>query len=169
MWELAHKEGWAPKNWCFWTVLNSFLESPLGYKEIQPVHAKGDLSWIVIERTDAVAETPILWPPYVKSQIRWKRPWTDWRKEEKDWRQEEKGWQRMRWLDDITSSMDTNLRKLWIIDREAWLACCSPWGRKESDMTERLKWTELIKGGTFWIIKCIMVRSSMWRIRKLLI
>ena len=64
MWELGHKESWAPKNWCFWTVVfEKTLESPLGYKKIQPVHPKGDQSWIFIGRTDAQAETPILWPP----------------------------------------------------------------------------------------------------------
>ena len=68
MWELDHKESWAPKNWCFWTVvLEKTLESPLDCKEIQPVHPKGDQSWVFIGRTDAETETPILWPPDVKS------------------------------------------------------------------------------------------------------
>ena len=77
MWELDHKERWVPKNWCFQTVvLEKTLESPLDCKEIKPVHPKGNQSWIFIERTDAEAETPILWPPDGKSQsTHWKRPW----------------------------------------------------------------------------------------------
>ena len=68
MWESDYKESWAPKNWCFWTaVLEKTLESPLDCKEIQPVHPKGDQSWVFIGRTDVEAETPILWPPHVKS------------------------------------------------------------------------------------------------------
>ena len=85
--ELDHKEGWRPKNWCFWTViLEKTLESPLDCKEIKPVNPKGNQPWIFIKRTDAEAEAPILWPPDVKSQLIGKDPDT-----EKDWRQEEKG------------------------------------------------------------------------------
>ena len=70
MWELDYKESWTPKNWCFWTVLlEKTLESPLDCKEIQPVHPKGDQSWVFIARTDVEAETPVLWPPDVKSWI----------------------------------------------------------------------------------------------------
>ena len=73
MWELDYKESWAPKNWCFWTVvLEKTLESPLDCKEIQPVHPKGNQSWMFIERTDIEAETPILWPPDAKSWLIWK-------------------------------------------------------------------------------------------------
>ena len=87
MWELDYKESWAPKNWCFWTVvLEKTLESLLDYKEIQSVHPKGDQSWVFIGRTDAEAETPILWPPDVKNRLIWKDP-----DAEKDWRWEEKG------------------------------------------------------------------------------
>ena len=87
MWELDYKESWAPKNWCFWTVvLEKTLESPLDCKEIQPVHPKGDQSWVFIGRIDATGETPILWPPDVKSWLIWKDPDAC-----KDWRQEEKG------------------------------------------------------------------------------
>ena len=87
MWELDCKESWAPKNWCFWTVvLEKTLESPLDYKEIQPVHPKANQSWIFIVRSDAEAETPILWPPDVKNWLIWKDPDAG-----KDWRQEEKG------------------------------------------------------------------------------
>ena len=86
MWELDYKESWAPKNWCFWTVvLEKTLESPLDCKEIQPVHPKGNQSWIFIRSTDAEAETPILWPPDVKSWLIWKDPDAG-----KDWGQEEK-------------------------------------------------------------------------------
>ena len=86
-WELDCKESWVPKNWCFWTVvLEKTLETPLGCKEIQPVHPKGDQPRVFIGRTDAEAETPILWPPDVKSWLIWKDPDAG-----KDWRLEEKG------------------------------------------------------------------------------
>ena len=85
MWELDCEESWVPKNWCFWTVvLEKTLESPLDFKEIQPVHPKGDQSWVFIGRTDA--ETPILWLPDVKNWLIWKDPDAG-----KDWRREEKG------------------------------------------------------------------------------
>ena len=87
MWELDYKESWVPKNWCFWTVvLEKSLESPLDCKEIKPVSPKGNQSWIFIGRTDAEAETPVLWPPDAKSWLIWKDPDAG-----KDWRQEEKG------------------------------------------------------------------------------
>ena len=76
MWELGYKESWVPKNWCFWNVvLQKTLESPLDYKEIQPVHPKGDQSWVFIGRTDAEAETPILWATSCEELTHWKRPW----------------------------------------------------------------------------------------------
>ena len=87
MWELDHKERWVLKNWGFWTVvLEKILESPLDSQEIQPVHPKGDQSWILIGRTDAEAEAPILWPPDVKNWLIGKGPEAG-----NDWRQEEKG------------------------------------------------------------------------------
>ena len=87
MWELDYKESWVPKNWCFWTVvLEKTLESLLDCKEIQPVHPKGNQSWIFTARTDAEAETPILWPPHVKSWLIGKDPDAG-----RDWGQEEKG------------------------------------------------------------------------------
>ena len=87
MWDLDYKESWAPKNWCFWTVvLDKTLENPLDCKEIQPVHPKGNQSWIFIGRTDAEAETPKLWLPDTKNWVIGKDPDAG-----KDWRQEEKG------------------------------------------------------------------------------
>jgi len=144
MWELDYKESWALKNWCFWTVvLEKTLESPLNYKEIQPVHPKGDQSRVFIEglmlklkllyfghlmwRADTLEKTLIL------EKIEGRR---------------RRGWQRMRWLDGITDTMDTSLSLLQelVMDREPWradgqgtLACCSLC-RAESGTTERLNW-----------------------------
>ena len=87
MWELDYKESWVPKNWCCWTVvLEESLESPLDYKEIEPVHPKGDQSWVFIGRADFETETPILWPPHVKSWLIGKDSDAG-----RYWRQEEKG------------------------------------------------------------------------------
>ena len=95
MWELDYKESWLPKNCCFWTVvLEKTLESPLDCKEIQAVHPKGDKSWVFIGKTDIEAETPILWPPDLKSWVIWKDPdaGKDWRREEKGTTEDEMGW-----------------------------------------------------------------------------
>ena len=139
MWELDYKETWAPKNWCFWTVvLEKTLESLLNCKEIQPVHPKGNRSWLFTGRTDAEAETPILWPSDAKNWLNGKDPDAG-----KDWRQEEKGtiedemvgWHH--WLDGHEFE-----QALGVGDGQGGLACCSPWGHKESDTTEWLYWTE---------------------------
>ena len=112
MWELNYKESWAPKNWCFRTVvLEKTLESPLNCKETQPVHPKGDQSWVFIGRTDAEAKTPILWPPHAKSWLIWKDPEAG-----KDWGQEEKG---MRGWDGWMAS-PTWWAWVWVDSRSWW-------------------------------------------------
>ena len=99
MWELDCEESWVPKNWCFWAVvLETTLESPLDSKEIQPVHPQGNQSWVFIGRTDAEAETLVLWPPHVKGWLIGKDPDAG-----RDWGPERRGRQRMRWLDGITA------------------------------------------------------------------
>ena len=140
MWELDYKESWAPKNWCFWTVvLEKTLESPLDCKEIQPVCPKGDQSLIFIGRTDVEAETPIVRPPDAESWLISKDPDAG-----KDWGQEEKGT-----IEDEVAGWHHRLNGHgfgWtpgVGDGQGGLACCSSWDRKESDMTEWLKWTEL--------------------------
>ena len=136
MWELDYKESWAPKNWCFWTVvLEKTLESPLDCKEIQPVHPKGNQSWIFNGRTDAEAETPIFWPPDAKSWLIWKDPdvGKGWRQEEKEMTEDEVvGWHH--WLNG--HEFEQALRDG---ERQRSLACCCPWSFKESDMTDWLK------------------------------
>ena len=146
MWE--YKESWVPKNWCFWTVvLKKTLQSPLDSKEIQPVHPKGNQSWIFIGRTDAEAETPILWPPDATSWLIGKDPdaGKDWRWEEKGTTEDEMvGWHYQ--LDGHEFEQAPGVG-----DRQGSLACCSPWGLKESDMTEQLNWTDAHDLGVSWI------------------
>ena len=135
MWELDHKESWALKNWCFLTVvLEKTLESPLDCKEIQPVHPKGNQSWIFIWRTDAEAEMPILWPLDAKNWLFGKDPDAG-----KDWRQVKKGatedemvgWHH--WLNGHEFK-----QALGDVKGQGSLACCNPWGLKGSDTTEQL-------------------------------
>ena len=138
MWELDYKESWAQKNWCFWTaLLDKTLESPLDCKDIKPVNPKGNQSWIFIGRTDAEAETPLLWPPHAKNWLFGKNP-----DDGKDWGQKEKGTieaemvGRHHWLTGHEFEQDPGVG-----DGQGSLVCCSPWGHKESDTTERLNWT----------------------------
>ena len=139
MWELDYKDSWVQKNWCFWTVvLEKTLKSSLDCKETQPVHPKGNQSWIFLGRTEAKAETPLLWPMMWRTDSLEKALMLG-----KIGGRRRRGWQRIRWLDGITDSMDVSLNKLqeMVKDRGAWWA--SQWGHKESDMTEQLNWTEL--------------------------
>ena len=133
------KESWMTKNWCFWTVvLEKTLESPLDSKEIQPVHPKGNQSWIFTGRTDAEAETQILWPPDVNSWLIWKDPDAG-----KDWGQEEKGTtenEMVRWHQRLNGN-----GLGWTLGAgvgQGGLACCGSWDHKELDMTKRLNWTD---------------------------
>ena len=130
MWELEHKDCWVPKNWCLQiVVLEKIPESPLNCKEIKPVNPKGNQPWIFFGRSDAEAEIPVLWPPDGKSQLL--------RKDLMLGKIEGRRRRKMRWLEGITDSMDMSLSKFkrwWTTGKP----CCSPWGCKESNMTEQL-------------------------------
>jgi len=139
MWDLDCEESWVPKNWCFWTVaLEKTLESPLDCKEIQPVHPKGDQPWVFIGRTDAKAETPVLWPPHAKSWLIGKVSVAM-----RNWGQEEKGM-----TEDNMAGWHHQLdgREFeWtpgVGDGQGGLECCNSWGCNESDITEQVNWTE---------------------------
>ena len=139
MWEWDHKESWVSKNWCFCTVvLEKTLESPLDCKEIQPVHPEGNQPWIFTGRTDAEAETPILWQPDVKSQLTGKDPdaGQDWKQEEKGMTEDEMvGWDHWLGGHEFESALGVG-------DGQGSLAWYSLWGCKDSDTIEWLKWAE---------------------------
>ena len=152
MWELDYKESWAPRNWCFWTVvLEKTLESPLDCKEIQPVHPKGNQSWMLIGRTDVKVEVPIFWPPDAKSWLIWKDP-----DDGKDWRQEEKGMtenEMVRWHHRLNGHEFG-----WtpgVGDGQGVPAFCGSWCCKESDMTKGLNWTETVTELN-WPVFCVL-------------
>ena len=140
MWELDYKESWVLNNWWFWTVvLEKTLESPLDCKEIQPVHPKGNQSWIFIERTDAEAETPKLWPLMQRTDSLEKTLMLgkiDKWKEKGSTEDEMVGWHH--WLDGHEFEQAPGIG-----DGQGGLACCRPWSCKELDMTEWLNWNEL--------------------------
>ena len=142
MWELDHKEGWAPRSWCFWiVVLKKTLESPLNCKVIKPVNSKGTQPWRSIGRMDAKAEAPILWPLYAKSWLTGKDPdaWKVWRQKEKGVAKDEMvGWHH--WLNRHEFE-----QTLGDSDGQGSLAHCSPWARKESDTTEWLNKNNKVK------------------------
>ena len=168
IWELDRKESRGPKNWCFWTVLiEKTLESPLDCKEIHLIHPKGSQSWMFIGRTDAKAEAPILWPPDVKNWLIGKDPDTG-----KDWRWEEKGvtedgmvvWHH--WLDG--HEFEQALR---VGDEHGSLACCTPWGHKESDMghnwANELNWVVLLPDATMgWELRVLGRKTCILHLRE---
>ena len=149
MWELDCEESWAPKNWCFWTVvLEKTLENPLDCKEIQPVHSKGDQPWVLFGRNDAKAETLVLWSPHVKSWLIGKDSdaGRNWGQEEKGMTEDEMaGWHHR--LDGRESEWTPGVG-----DGQVGLACCDSWGRKESDTIERLNWTEFTLIVSSWVL-----------------
>ena len=150
MWELDCEEGWAPKNWCFWTVvLEKTPVSPLDCKEIQPVHSEGDQLWVFFGGNNAKAETPVLWPPHAKSWLIGKDSDAG-----RDWGQEEKGttegemagWHH--WLNGHESGWTRVVG-----DGQGGLACCNSWGRKESDTTEWLIWSDDLISAPFLFLE----------------
>ena len=168
MWELDCEEGWAPKNWCFWTVvLEKTLESPFDCKEIQPVHSEGDQPWDFFGRYNAKAETPVLWPPHEQSWLIGinSDAGRDWGQEEKGTTKDEMaGWHHR--LDGRESEWTPGVG-----DEQGGLACCDSWGCKESDMTEQLNWTmnrtpkfnrvQFFKSLILWLVSyCVLLKNK---------
>ena len=167
IWELDHREGWAPKNWCFWTLeLEETLENPLDCKEIKPVNPEGNQPWVFIGRAYAEAETPILWLPDVKSWLIGKDP-----DAEKDWGQEEKGttedemvgWHH--WLNVLEFE-----QTLGGGEGQGGLTCCSLWGCEESDLTWRQNngkgqgdtWAKELRRGLGTSFTYFSCKSAVW-------
>ena len=154
---MDHKENRALNKWCFWSLMfEKTVESSLDCKEIKPVNPKWNQSWIFIERTDAEAEAPILWPPDVKSWLIWKDPSAgkDWRQEGKGMTEDEMvGWHH--WLDGHEFE-----QALWVGDGQGSLACCSPWGhRVRHDWATGLNWTE---GLRYLLCEYLLTLSHVW-------
>ena len=161
MWELDHKVGWMSKNWWLWNVmLENTLESPFDCKEIKPINPKENHSWMSIRMTAAEAETPILWPPHVKSWLIGKDSDAGWDlgQEEKGTTEDEMaGWHH--WLNGREFEWTPEVG-----DRQIGLACCDSWGRKESDKTEWLNWTELNKLVVFYCSLWVQTHDLIWKL-----
>ena len=169
-WELDCEERWAPKNWCFWTVvLEKTLECLLDCKEFQPVHSERDQPWDFFGRNDAIADTPVLWPPHAKSWLIGKvsDAGRDWGQEEKGTTEDEMaGWHH--WLNGRESEWTPEVG-----DGQRGLVCCNSWGLIESDATEWLNWTEYYsvkkekrktyEHSTIKHIYCQVKKKSIWK------